>query len=114
MLGLISRILTVIVGVIGEAIRLTGTVLGWLEKWMGSANSIDIIRSNIFLASKWTAIIGLVAKLAVGFRDVAVAIELVRDGEAAVAALTTLIDPPTLITVLITVAIACVAVLVTQ
>ncbi|MBD8159237.1 hypothetical protein IFU23_14120 [Pantoea agglomerans] len=114
MLGLISRILTVIVDIIGEAIRLTGAVLGWFEKWMGSANGIAIILGSIFLASKWTAIIGLVAKLAAGFRDVAAALELVRDGEAVVAVLTTLIDPLTLIPVLITAAVAGVATLVTQ
>lgn len=114
MLGLISRILTVIVDIIGEAIRLTGAVLGWFDKWMGSANGIAIILGSIFLASKWTAIIGLVAKLAAGFRDVAAALELVRDGEAAVAVLTTLIDPLTLIPVLITAAVAGVATLVTQ
>ncbi len=67
-----------------------------------------------FLASKWTAIIGLVAKLAAGFLDVAAALELVRDGEAVVAVLTTLIDPLTLIPVLITAAVAGVATLVTQ
>ncbi len=114
MLGLISRILTVIVDIIGEAIRLTGAVLAWFDKWMGSANGIAIILGSVFLASKWTAIIGLVAKLAAGFLDVAAALELVRDGEAVVAVLTTLIDPLTLIPVLITAAVAGVATLVTQ
>lgn len=114
MLSLISSILTAITKIIGDAIRLTGDVLGGFDKWMGSANGIAIILGSLFLAAKWTSIIGLVAKLASGFRDVAAALELVRDGEAAVAVLTTLIDPLTLIPVLIAGAVAGVATLITQ
>jgi hypothetical protein len=114
MLGLISRILTAIVNIIGEAIRLTGDVLSWFDKWMGSANGIALIMAGIFLASKWEKIIKLVAKPALGFRDVAAALELVRDGEAVVAVITALIDPLVLIPVLVTAAVVGIATLVTQ
>ncbi|WP_277973544.1 hypothetical protein, partial [Pantoea agglomerans] len=105
MLAGISQILTLIVKIVAEAIRLTGLVAEKFSQWFGSVHSIEFLLASIFLVSKWTTIIGLVAKLAGGFRDVAAALELVRDGEAVVAALTALIDPLALLPGLIAVGV---------
>ncbi|MBD8242486.1 hypothetical protein IFT95_09795 [Pantoea agglomerans] len=105
MLSGISQILTLIVKIVAEAIRLTGLVAEKFSQWFGSVHSIEFLLASIFLVSKWTTIIGLVAKLAGGFRDVAAALELVRDGEAVVAALTALIDPLALLPGLIAVGV---------
>ncbi|WP_279027679.1 hypothetical protein [Gibbsiella quercinecans] len=93
----ISQILALIVQIIGEAVRLTGAVAEKFSSWFGSVHSVAFILASLFVASKWTTIIGLVMKLAAGFRDVAAALQLVREGEAVVAVLTALINPLSLI-----------------
>lgn len=114
----ISQILSVIVKIIGEAIRLSGEVAGKFTEWFGSANSIAFILGSMFVISKWQTIIGLVLSFGRYLREVAVALSLVAAGEETVTALGLLMDavlaPIALIPVAIVAAVAAVAALITQ
>ncbi|MEA1064748.1 hypothetical protein [Erwinia sp. HR93] len=118
LLSTVSQMLTMIVKLLGEGIRLTAQVVEWFAKWMGSANSIAFILGSMFVISKWQTIIGLVISLGRYLREVAVALSLVAAGEETVTALGLLMDavlaPIALIPIAITAAIAAIAVLITQ
>lgn len=92
MLSGISNILTLIVKIVAEAIRLTGLVAEKFSQWFGTTNSIAILLGTMFIASKWVSVIGLVTKLGGAFRDVYAALQLVAEGEAVTAALGLLMD----------------------
>lgn len=92
MLSGVAEILTVIIDIIGAAISITGTVLEKFTAWFGTTNSIAILLGTMFLASKWTTIIGLVMRLATVFRDVYAALQLVAEGEKVVTVLGVLMD----------------------
>ncbi|KAA5927676.1 hypothetical protein F3I58_23365 [Pantoea sp. VH_4] len=101
MLAGISQILTLIVKIIGEAIRLTATLAGWFSRCLGDATSLQFVLAALFVAAKWNTIIGLVVKFASGLRDVYAALQLVAEGESIVAVLGALLDPLALIPLLI-------------
>ncbi|WP_277973547.1 hypothetical protein, partial [Pantoea agglomerans] len=101
MLSGISQILTLIVKIIGEAIRLTATLAGWFARCLGDATSLQFVLAALFVAAKWNTIIGLVVKFASGLRDVYAALQLVAEGESIVAVLGALLDPLALIPLLI-------------
>lgn len=118
MLSTVSVLLSRIVHFLGEAIKLTGRVLEWFSKWMGSANSIAFIIGSIFLVSKWQKIIGMVISFGKYLREVGLAFELVAAGEETVTALGILMDavlaPIALIPLAIIGAVAAIAILITK
>lgn len=118
LLSTVSLMLSKIVQILGEAIRITGSVVEWFAKWMGSANSIAFILGSIFVISKWQTIIGLVLSFGRYLREVALALSLVGAGEETVTALGLLMDavlaPIALIPIAIVAAVAAIATLITQ
>ncbi|MGV2811714.1 hypothetical protein [Enterobacter cancerogenus] len=118
LLSTVSLMLSKIVQTLGEAIRITGSVVEWFAKWMGSANSIAFILGSIFVISKWQTIIGLVLSFGRYLREVALALSLVGAGEETVTALGLLMDavlaPIALIPIAIVAAVAAIATLITQ
>lgn len=118
LLSTVSLMLTKIVQILGEAIKLTGSVVEWFAKWMGSANSIAFILGSMFVIGKWQTIIGLVLSFGRYLREVAVALSLVAAGEETVTALGLLMDavlaPIALIPIAIVAAVAAIATLITQ
>ncbi|MGE9550441.1 hypothetical protein ACQPT2_04280 [Erwinia amylovora] len=92
MLSGVSQILTLIVKIIGEAIRLMGEVAEKFSKWFGTTSGIAILLGTMFVASKWTSIIGLVVKLGGAFKDVYAALQLVAEGEGLVTVMGALMD----------------------
>lgn len=118
LLSTVSLMLSKIVQILGEAIRITGSVVEWFAKWMGSANSIAFILGSMFVISKWQTIIGLVLSFGRYLREVALALSLVAAGEETVTALGLLMDavlaPIALIPLAIVAAVAAIATLITQ
>ncbi|WP_208951220.1 hypothetical protein [Rahnella sp. ChDrAdgB13] len=114
----ISSILATIVKAVGELIRLTGSVVGWFDKWLGSANSIAFVIGSMFLISKWAAIVQMAMSFGRYLREVATAMELVAAGEETITALGILMDavlaPIALIPIAIVAAVFAIGTLINQ